>query len=114
MDKAGAILTVEGVHSHMQILMGFVHCLFISTIVPSEPALAIAAMKELLQSDQVYQKALERLINELILKRTVLERGHQGELFSRILLTLGRDRASVFSNDHEVPIISAKQFLSTL
>src|SRR5260370_2246463 len=63
-DEAGAIHAAEGVRSHMRILMGVVDCSFISTMVPSEPALAIAAMKELLGSREVYEKALERLVNE--------------------------------------------------
>ncbi|KAF8331365.1 uncharacterized protein EI90DRAFT_3154611 [Cantharellus anzutake] len=96
MSEAGSILAAEGVRSHMQILMGVIDRSFIETVTPSKPALAIAAMKN------------------LIVNKSILERGYPGELFGRVLLTLARDRATTFTQKQEVPTISAKVFSTTL
>ncbi|KAF8324173.1 uncharacterized protein EI90DRAFT_3076139, partial [Cantharellus anzutake] len=57
--QAGSILALSGVRSHMRIQRDIVGCLHIETVAPSEPALAITAMKELMTSREAYKRALD-------------------------------------------------------
>ncbi|KAF8324222.1 uncharacterized protein EI90DRAFT_3076385 [Cantharellus anzutake] len=112
--STGSILAAEGVRSHMRILKNVIDPSLIKTVTPSEPPLAIAAMKELMTSREAYKKALNTLVNEVIINESILERGYENELFSRVLLTLARDWASRFSRLLQVPVVSASVFLTTL
>lgn len=60
---------------------------------PSEPALAIVNAETLNQSN--YTLATRTLLDKLILRALVHDRGLQGELFTRVLLTLARDQATI-------------------
>jgi hypothetical protein len=90
--EASSRLAKEAVRSHMRILVG-VSGRIIITAAPSEPMLAVAAASILNDTPRGYKGAVETLLNELILRGLVLDRGLQGELYSRLLLTLARDKA---------------------
>ena len=90
--EASSRLAIDAVRSHMRILIGVSGRLII-TASPSEPILAIAAASMLNRTDQTYKEALKTLLDELILRGLILDRGLQGELYCRLLLTLARDKA---------------------
>jgi CBS domain-containing protein len=83
---------MEAVRSHMRVLEAVVGSMVI-TASPPEPMLAIAATMALNISEEIYKTALETLLNKLILKGVVLDRGLLGELSSRLLLLRARDKA---------------------
>ena len=91
--EASERLTIQAVGSHMRILKSVVGSLA-NTISPSEPMLALAAAKGLNVSEEAYRLAIQTLLDELILKGLVLDRGLLGELSTRILLLRARDKAS--------------------
>jgi hypothetical protein len=92
--EASARLAREAVRSHMRILTSVIGSHIITTSAP-EPMLAIAAAQAINASPKTYQHAIGMLIDKLILRGLVLDRGMQGELYSRLLLTLARDKAVV-------------------
>ena len=113
-------LAREAVRSHMRILRRAIGSLVI-TACPSEPTLAIAAATALNRSPQVYRTAIMTLVDRLVLRGVVLDRGLQGELCSRLLLTLARDQAvspdSFVDNGPKGPNIrpvKLSRFLETL
>jgi hypothetical protein len=122
--EASAHLAVEAVRSHMRILIGVVWTLIV-TASPSEPMLAIAAAQALNASSTIYQKSIETLLDKLIPRGLVLDRGLHGELYtvlSQLLLMLARDKAIVpdggsfvtndpISNVFEVQAVQLSQFL---
>ena len=85
-------LASDAVRSHMRILRGAIGSLVITTY-PSEPILAIAAARSLNSSPADYKKAIGTLLDRLVLRGLVVDRGMQGELCCRLLLTLARDKA---------------------
>jgi hypothetical protein len=122
--EAPSRLAVEAVSSHMRILTGVVGPLVVTTS-PSEPMLAIAAARALNSSSKTYQKAIETLLDKLILRGLILDRGLQGELYSRLLLMLARDKAAVcagysfvipdsISREPTVRPVQLSNFLQTL
>lgn len=121
--EASARLTMEAVRCHMRILTGVVDQLLITTA-PSEPMLAIAAANALNSSNEIYQQAIETLVDKLILRGLVLDRGLQGELYSRLLFTLACDKAMTQSGTYlkndstsAIPMVRAvvlPHFLQTL
>jgi hypothetical protein len=87
--------------------------------------LAIAAAVALNTSSETYQNAIETLLDKLILRGLILDRGQQGELYSRLLLMLARDKASVcdgcsfvmpepISREPTVQAVQLSKFLQTL
>jgi hypothetical protein len=92
--EASMRLAAEAVRSHMRLLTGVVGQLVMTTS-PSEPMLAIAAAEALNDSSKTYQQAIKTLLNKLILRGLVLDRGLQGELYSRLLFMLARDKATL-------------------
>jgi hypothetical protein len=108
----------------MRILKGVVGSLVI-TASPSEPILAIAAAVALNESEQAYEKALNTLLKELVLKCVVLDRGLMGEFGSRLMLLLTRNKATTkggkkfvqynqATDSHTVPAVQLSTFLQTL
>ena len=61
----------------------------LDTMTPSEPVLAVAAMTHLCTGSN-WPLSIETLIAAL-LKRGLIEKGHGGELYSRVVLTLAHD-----------------------
>jgi len=92
--EASERLAANAVRSHMRILCGVVGSLVITTS-PSEPMLAIAAAQALNSSTEVYQRAMHTLLEKLVLKGCILDRGLQGELCSRLLLMIARDKTNL-------------------
>jgi hypothetical protein len=92
-SEASMRLATEAVRSHMRILTGIAGPLIV-TAAPSEPILAIAAATALNASTQTYKDAIETLLDKLILNGLILDRGLQGELYTRLLLILARDKAA--------------------
>src|SRR5262245_44862363 len=90
--EASTRLAIDAVRSYMRMLIGVSGRLVI-TASPSEPMLAIAAAFVLNWSTDSYKEALKTLINELILRGLILDRGLQGELYCRLLIMLARDKA---------------------
>jgi len=91
--EASVNLDAEAVRSHMRILVGIAGALTV-TASPSEPILAVAAAQALNTSTRIFQTAIETLLEQLILRDLILDRGHQGELYSRLLFMLARDKAT--------------------
>ncbi|OBZ66936.1 hypothetical protein A0H81_13279 [Grifola frondosa] len=94
-------LAAEAVRSHMRLLMGVRTGNVVSTKAASEPMLAIAAA-DILNAENVdvsepdfYTKAMTTLVEKLVEQGLVLDRGLQGELSARLLLTVARDRAAL-------------------
>ncbi|KZT00635.1 uncharacterized protein LAESUDRAFT_732138 [Laetiporus sulphureus 93-53] len=87
-------IAINAVRSHMRLLTD-VHDAFIITEAPSEPMLAVAAAQILNENSQNYAKALDTLMRRLIIDGVVTDRGRQGELSIRLLLTLARDKATL-------------------
>jgi hypothetical protein len=92
-EEASKVMAVETVQSHMRIFIRFLDNSNVNTSAPSEPMLAIAAADLLLQSSNAYRKAMQTLVEKLVVTGVVLEKGRMGELIARILLTLARDAA---------------------
>jgi hypothetical protein len=88
---ASTSIALEGVRSHLRILLDFVDRSSPVTMAPSEPMLSIAAAEILNRKKADYCSALNFLINQLILAGHLLDRGTQGELFARLLFTMARD-----------------------
>jgi hypothetical protein len=95
--EASERLAMEAVRSHMRILEAVIDSMVITTS-PPEPMLAIAAAMAMNYSDKTYKTALETLLDKLILKGVVLDRGLLGELSSRLLLLRARDKATSGGN----------------
>lgn len=93
-NEAATRLAVEAVSHHMRMVVSVVGDKM-ETAAPSEPALALAAAVALNENQEGYRKALAYLLNELILKGVILDRGAQGELCTRLLFILARDRAAM-------------------
>ena len=83
--EASERLAMEAVRSHMRVLEAVVDFMVITTS-PPEPMLAIAAAMAMNHSEATYKNALKTLLDKLILKGIVLDRGLLGELSSRLLL----------------------------
>lgn len=121
--EASARLAMDAVRSHMRILIGLSGHL-VTTAAPSEPILAVAAAWALNSSTKTYREAIETLLGKIILRGLIIDRGIQGELYSRLLLTLARDKAVLpnggeftkrsNSNVHEVQAVQLSRFLQTL
>lgn len=122
--EASSRLAAEAVRSHMRILVEVSRHL-LTTECPSEPVLAIAAAETLNKSHEIYTKAFKTLLDKLILQGLVIDRGLQGELCSRLLLTLARDKAlgssSEFihrddanSDNYAVKPVQCSEFLKSL
>ncbi|KZT00171.1 uncharacterized protein LAESUDRAFT_709256 [Laetiporus sulphureus 93-53] len=113
-------IAINAVRSHMRLLIG-VHDTFITTAAPSEPMLAVAAAEVLNLNPQTYARALDTLMRRLIMDGVVTDRGRQGELCTRLLLTLARDKATlpkggkfVDSTRRAVRPLRLSDFLKTL
>ena len=87
--EASERLAMEAVRSHMRILEAVVDSMVITTS-PPEPMLAIAAAMAMNHSEETYKTALGTLLDKLILKGIVLDRGLLGELSSRLLFLRAR------------------------
>jgi hypothetical protein len=120
--EASVHLAMNAVRSHMRILIGVSGQLVI-TASPSEPMLAIAAASMLNRDDKTYKEALTTLLEKLILRGLVLDRGLQGELYCRLLLTLARDKAVLpdggsfvhrCDGDHKIRPVRLSKFFHTL
>jgi hypothetical protein len=95
-DAAGR-LSVEAVRSHMRILKGVVGNLVLTTS-PSEPILAIASALALNRSDEVYSEAVGTLLEKLLLKGLIQDRGLVGELSSRLLFLRAMDKTMMLED----------------
>ncbi|KZT00630.1 uncharacterized protein LAESUDRAFT_637399, partial [Laetiporus sulphureus 93-53] len=92
--KQSSQIAVHAVRSHMRLLTDVLDG-FIVTNAPSEPMLAIAAADILNDSPRNYAKAVETLVRLLIIDRIVTDRGRQGDLCTRLLFILTRDKATL-------------------
>lgn len=105
----------------MRILRRVVDRTLVVTEAPSEPILSIAAAKALNETEDNYRSAFNCLVEKLVLCRLILDRGGQGELFSRLLLTVARDKATCSGGSSfvdeaktKVKIITLDKFLGAL
>jgi hypothetical protein len=116
-------LATEAVRSHMRILTGVTGSLVVTTS-PSEPILAIASAAALNASYETYRAAIVTLLDKLVLKGLVLDRSLQGELYTRLLLTLARDKAALLrassfvtgnsGSGYKIEAVDMKSFLEVL
>lgn len=65
------------------------------TKAPSEPILAIAAAEVLNQDTDTYTTAIDTLLQKLLITGDILDCGNAGEMLSRLLLTMARDKATI-------------------
>ncbi|KAI0699244.1 hypothetical protein BC835DRAFT_1331864 [Cytidiella melzeri] len=128
-------LATDAVKSHMRILVNVYQQKFVVTSAPSEPILALAAADALnaripsgdsvMDVDEytlnpAYQEAVGTLFDKLVVSGLVVDKGGNGELIARLLLTLSRDRAimqqhnCLISGDYLVHTVSLHEFLCTL
>jgi hypothetical protein len=112
----------------MGILLGVEDRSIAHTHAPSEPILSMAACEILNKTLMDYVAAVHTLANMLGQQSIIVDRGKQGELFSRLLLTIARDQAtcgpgnelqprpSYISNisQYRLRVITLWQLLSTL
>ncbi|KAH9918641.1 uncharacterized protein B0H18DRAFT_937670 [Fomitopsis serialis] len=91
-NEAANRMAARAVSHHMRILVSVVKDTLI-TAVPAEPILAIAFADALNRSEDTYGDALETLMHQL--EHQTLALGDTGELCSRLLLLLARDRATL-------------------
>ncbi|TFY70672.1 hypothetical protein EVG20_g2333 [Dentipellis fragilis] len=107
-NEATKLLAANAVSRHMRILLSVINA-ELSTTAPSEPVLAIAAAVALNISETTYNKSLHTLFRNWKRQNPVLAPGDMGELCSRLLLLLARDRATIrfrgefVQNDTSVP-----------
>jgi hypothetical protein len=92
--EASTMHVVEAVKSHMRILLGVTDRSIVHTRAPSEPMLSVAACNILNDNQATYKDAVETLVELLTVQNVIIDRGRQGELFARLLLTLARDEAT--------------------
>ncbi|EIM81087.1 uncharacterized protein STEHIDRAFT_150135 [Stereum hirsutum FP-91666 SS1] len=118
-NEAGTRLAAEDVNHHMRVVTAIVGDK-VETKAPSEPALALAAATALTANEEVYNTALNTLLN-LILKDLIHNRGDQGELCSRLLFILSRDQAALsvhgkFMDEHKTHVhaVTLAAILETL
>ena len=116
--EASTRMALNAVQSHMRVLTAVVDGVVV-TQAPSEPILAIAAAQALNQKEEDYTFALNTLLDELIMRGVVKDRGLQGELYGRLLLTLARDKATiahggVFLNGVRVTAVAVSSLLQSL
>ncbi|KAG6847081.1 hypothetical protein H0H93_010287 [Arthromyces matolae] len=97
-SEASTKLAIKGLRSHMRILKSVTSHNSVITCAPSEPMLAVTAAVLLTRSDDIYKNALKRLVDEILLKENIIERGRLGELLARILLMMARDYALPMSS----------------
>lgn len=100
--EASERIASTAIRCHMRILLGIVDSMVVS-LAPSEPILAIAAAQALTRSMEDYQKALETLLDELILKGIVMDCGLTGELVVQILFMIARDYICMSDIPHKMP-----------
>ncbi|THG94313.1 hypothetical protein EW026_g7126, partial [Hermanssonia centrifuga] len=122
-SEASRFLATDAVSTHMRMLMGVIDHTFVVTKAPSEPILAIAAAIALNEKPKSeppqYIKAMDTLLASLIIPGIVLDRGVQGELCTRLLLTVARDEAvrttsKAFAGLDAINPIKLSTFLKTL
>ncbi|EIW78405.1 hypothetical protein CONPUDRAFT_138698 [Coniophora puteana RWD-64-598 SS2] len=111
-------IAIEAVRSHMRMLFAVVDRTYIETRVPSEPILALAAAQALRPSESL-KTAINTLFQKLLLQGHIMDRGVQGELYARILLTLARDAATQACNvgpdkNYFVVVNDAMHFVATI
>lgn len=90
--EASQRMARDSVTRHLRILYAVTGDV-VDTDCPPEPVLAIAAALSLTQSVKTYALATQTLLKELVLKDLNLNRGVQGQLYCRLLLTMARDFA---------------------
>lgn len=116
-NESSRNLEAEAVSHHMRILTD-VKDNILETAVYSEPILAIAAAVALNHGTN-YKEALATLTRQLVVDKAILNRGAQGELISRIILLLARDRATFerhqeYNNTDSIHPVELVTFLKTL
>jgi hypothetical protein len=92
--EASSIHAAESVRSHMRTLLGIRDRSMVYTCSPSEPMLSLAACEVLTHSKDTYVAAVATLAELLTVQNVIIERGKQGEVFVRLLLTIARDQAT--------------------
>jgi hypothetical protein len=120
-SAAASRLAVHAVSRHMRLLRSIVWDK-VETLAPSEPVLAIAAADALSSDPAKYEGAIKVLLDELIVKDLILDRGGRGELCNRLLFILARDRAVTRESDRNflnaektrITPIKLSEFLETL
>jgi hypothetical protein len=114
-SESAAIAAVDAVKKHMRILLRVVDKSLVVTDSPPEPIMAIACALQL-QRPGFYAAALKTLVKELVTKELVVDRGREGELYTRILLVMTMDLSvpRPLIVDRHVRPVALKSFLTTL
>ncbi|KAJ7212139.1 hypothetical protein GGX14DRAFT_564621 [Mycena pura] len=88
--QASQLIEVKAVEKHLRMATG-IHAGRLITSCPSEPILALAAANAVKETS-VLKKATEKLID--LVSKHHMDRGFEGELYSRLVLIMARDSAT--------------------
>lgn len=94
---AGLSPASDAVKGHMRFVRGLSrNRVFIQTATPSEPLLSLAAMRCLMPANGDLKPLTDTIhtLNKTLLRGGVVEKGIGGELLTRLLFTIARDRAT--------------------
>ena len=111
LTTAGATnqMAADSVRGHLRLLTDYnasTHML--KSEVPSEPILAIAAGDILLKSKERYNRAMEILVDQLLLQKKVISVGENGETYGRIILIVNRD-ATVHTAGGQICVVDTEE-----
>jgi len=91
-EGAASQMAIDSVRSHLRVLTDYnASTRMLKSEVLSEPILAIAAGDILLRSKDIYNDAVEILVEQLLLSLKVISVGENGETYGRIILIVNRD-----------------------
>ena len=106
-------LVRTAVNSYMRVVISMDHETgFMTTITPSEPVVAKAAMEFLCENAKNWLVSIRTLAMEL-LQKGLVEKGLKGELYARLVLTLARDCVWKVQSC-QTPTFTVNQFLTGL
>ena len=102
-------MAVASVESHLRYLTHYDPVSgVLKSEVPSEPILAVAAGKFLLDNEENYKSTMRILIEELILSDEIISLGEQGETLARIILLVNRD-ATIHAEGGQICVIDTTE-----
>lgn len=89
---AASQMAVDSVRGHLRVLTDYnASTRMLKSEVLSEPILAVAAGDLLLRNKEIYQRAINILVKQLLLHKKVIAVGENGETYARIILIVNRD-----------------------
>ncbi|KAJ7785868.1 hypothetical protein B0H16DRAFT_1488315 [Mycena metata] len=96
-SQSSHLIELTAVESHLRLATG-IHAGMLMTSCPSEPILALAAAATINHTDTLERHATQALVS--LVAKYCVDRGLEGELYARLVLTLGRDSATCDSGGY--------------